>query len=67
MRFPERFRGYVEFGIPALVIVIFVKGYYDKFAPMGILPLAVALVLAACLIGFIFWSAGGSAKRKNTV
>ena len=35
MKFPKTLRGYVSYGIPAIIIVIYLKGYYDKFKDMG--------------------------------
>lgn len=32
-KFPQFIRGYMSFGIPLLVIVVYLKGYWDMFAP----------------------------------
>lgn len=32
MKFPKCLKNYVAYGIPAIIIVIYLKGYYDKFA-----------------------------------
>ena len=34
-RFPRGLKNYVAYGIPLIIMVIYLKGYYDKFAPMG--------------------------------
>ena len=33
MKFPTFVRGYITYGIPLLVVVIYLKGYWDMFAP----------------------------------
>ena len=35
MKFPKCLKNYVAYGIPAIIIVIYLKGYYDKFAGSG--------------------------------
>lgn len=54
IRFPKTLRAYVAYGIPAIIIVIYLKGYYDKFKSMGtpafIGWMAFALVFLAWVI-----------------
>ena len=33
MKFPRWARGWLTFGLPALIIIIFIMGYWDKFKP----------------------------------
>ena len=34
-KFPAGIKGYMSYGLPLLIIIIYLKGYYDKFQPMG--------------------------------
>ena len=63
MKFPKSLKGYVSYGIPAIIIVIYLKGYYDKFAGMGTAALAGWMIVAFVLLGFVFYCA--VAKKKN--
>ena len=65
MKFPKSLRGYVAYGIPAIVIVIYLKGYYDKFAGMGTGVLAGWMIVALALLGFVLYCAFGTGKRKR--
>ena len=63
MKFPKSLKGYVSYGIPAIIIVIYLKGYYDKFAGLGTAALAGWMIVAFVLLGFVFYCA--VAKKKN--
>lgn len=70
-KFPLFVRGYMTYGIPVLIVVIYLKGYWDMFAPKaaasnnplllwGWMFVAVAFL---ALIGY--FALGGKHKRKN--
>ena len=63
MKFPKSLKGYVSYGIPAIIIVIYLKGYYDKFVGLGTVALAGWMIVAFVLLGFVFYCA--VAKKKN--
>lgn len=58
LKFPSALRGYMTYVIPVVVSVIYLKGYYDMFAPQGLgylIPwMAVALVFLAVVFSFRF-------------
>ena len=62
MKFPKCLKNYVAYGIPAIIIVIYLKGYYDKFAGLGTAALAGWMIVALVLLGFVFYCA--TAKKK---
>lgn len=62
MSVPKNFKNYFKYGIPLIIVVIYFKGYYDKFAPMGKGALAGWMIFAAALLGFILFCA--FSKRK---
>lgn len=63
--FPKGLKGYVSYVIPLLIIIIYLKGYYDKFSPLGTLPLCIWMVVAFLLLGFVLYCAGGKRKKNN--
>lgn len=62
---PEMSENYVAYGIPAIIIVIYLKGYYDKFAGLGTAALAGWMIVALVLLGFVFYCATAKKKVKQ--
>lgn len=58
-KFPIAVRAYVSYILPIIVLVIFFKGYWDKFHSMGAMSIAVLIVAALAYIVFY--------RKKNTV
>ena len=63
--FPKGLRGYVGYVIPLLIIIIYLKGYYDKFSPLGTAALVIWMAVAVLLLGFVLYCAGGKKKEKS--
>lgn len=63
--FPKGLKSYVGYIIPLLIIIIYLKGYYDKFSPLGTTALVIWMVVAVLLLGFVLYCAGGKKKRIN--
>lgn len=68
-KFPLFMRGYMTYVIPALIIVIYLKGYWDMFAPQAAAEENPMLLLGWMLVPFVFlallgWFALGG--RKTT-
>lgn len=49
---------------PAIILFLYLKGYYDKFAPMGTAVLTGWMIFAVALIGFIVFCAVPQEKAK---
>ena len=49
--------------IPAIVVVIYLKGYYDKFSVMGTAALVGWMTFAVVLLGFVVYCA--TARKKS--
>lgn len=58
-KFPVAVRAYVSYVLPLIVLVIFFKGYWDKFHSVPAMIVAVAVVLLFAYIVFY--------RKKNTV
>lgn len=53
MKFPKKLRAYCTWGLPLVIIVIYLKGYYDMFSPMGTARLTCWMIFACALLVFI--------------
>jgi len=52
-RFPKVLRQFMVWGAPALILLIYIKGYYDLFAPKGMAYLVSWLCVAALFLTYI--------------
>ena len=57
LQFPQNLQGYMSYVLPIVIIVVYLKGYYDKFAPMGTGMLIGWMAFAIALIAFILFPA----------
>lgn len=57
LKFPHTLKGYMSYVLPLVIIVVYLKGYYDKFAPMGVGMLTGWMIFAVALIAFILFPA----------
>lgn len=58
MSFPDKIRFYMAKILPLGIIVIYLKGYYDKFSPMGNGMLIGWMVVAVLFLGIIGYIVG---------
>jgi len=63
LKFPKTLRIYISYILPLVIILIYLKGYYDLFSPMGTYTLAAWMSLALLFLLFIFYCAF-SKKRQ---
>jgi NSS family neurotransmitter:Na+ symporter len=64
IHFPSFIRLYVGYGIPLLIIIIYLKGYYDMFSGKGTAMVVGWMAVAFALLGFIMLCACGKKKEK---
>lgn len=67
---PAFVRGYMTYGIPVLVVIIYLKGYWDTFAPRAAAEhnpalLVIWMGVAIAFLGLICWFAFGG-RRKDS-
>ena len=53
-KFPLWLRGYMTYVLPLIIVVIYLKGYYDTFVGMGIKTLVLWMAFALLLLAGIF-------------
>ncbi len=61
--FPKGLKNYAAYGIPIIIVVIYLKGYYDMFAQKGPVMLAGWMTAAVVFLLFVFYCAVGKRKR----
>ena len=61
IKFPECFRFYMSYILPAIIVIVYLKGYYDTFAKLGTSYLVGWMIFACILLCTIF----GIANYKN--
>lgn len=65
LHFPKKIRWYMTFIIPVVVVVIYLKGYYDMFAPKGLKYLIPWMLVACLFLAVIFWFAFSYGKVEK--
>ncbi len=66
MKFPQSLKSYMSYVLPVIIIIIYLKGYYDMFSPMGLNVLTFWMCIAFLFLGFIFFCTLSSVKTyKN--
>lgn len=63
LSYPKWLRGYVTYVIPCLIVLIYLKGYYDMFSKYGRATLAFWMCVALAFLALIF-SFSRSKKEK---
>lgn len=63
VKFPIGLKGYMSYILPLIIIIIYLKGYYDKFACMGRMALMGWMAAAVLFLGFVLFCAG--ARKKD--
>ena len=64
-KFPKKLRWYMTWVLPIIVVVIYLKGYYDMFSPHGPKYLIPWMCVAFAFLAVIAWFAFGKKKAKN--
>ncbi|MBO5239488.1 MAG: sodium-dependent transporter [Lachnospiraceae bacterium] len=64
--FPEKLRVYMTYILPFIIVIIYLKGYYDKFAEQGIKYLLSWIVVAVLLLALLVWMITGKPKNKKS-
>ncbi len=64
LKFPRHVRGYLTWVLPAIVIGIYLKGYYDLFSPMGKPTLIAWMIFAFILLGFVLLTGLTTSRKK---
>ena len=64
-KFPAGIKGYMSYGLPLLVIIIYLKGYYDKFQPMGTKVLVGWMIVAILFLTFVIGCSCGKSNAEK--
>lgn len=63
LKFPVFIRYYVNYGVPALIAIIYLKGYYDMFSKYGTATLIFWMCVALAFLALIFSFTTSKQKR----
>lgn len=63
LRFPRFLRGYMTLVLPAVIIAIYLKGYWDFFSPKGLQYLIPWMCIAFAVLGFCGWIVFSKKKK----
>lgn len=55
LNFPVFLKNYMTYALPAIVVIIYLKGYYDLFHPLGLQYLIPWMIIAFALLAFVFF------------
>lgn len=64
-KFPSGIKGYMSYGLPLLIIIIYLKGYYDKFQPMGTEVLVGWMIVAILFLTFVIGCSCGKSNAEK--
>ena len=64
-KFPSGIKGYMSYGLPLLIIIIYLKGYYDKFQPMGTKILVGWMIVAILFLTFVIGCSCGKSNAEK--
>ena len=64
LKFPANVQKYMLYVISAIVVVIYLKGYYDMFSPKGPVVLTVWMIVSLLVLGLVGWIIFGKNKTK---
>lgn len=63
--FPGKLRWYMTFVLPFIIVIIYLKGYYDKFAEQGLRYLIPWMMVAVLLVGLTIWIVSGKPEKQK--
>jgi len=64
MGFPKKLKWYMTFVLPFIVVVIYLKGYYDMFYEKGMTYFIPWMIVAAAFLGLVGWLIFGGRRRR---
>ena len=65
LKFPANIQKYMLYVIPAIVVVIYLKGYYDMFSPRDPVVLTMWMIVSLLVLAFVGWIIFGKKKPKR--
>ena len=66
LKFPAKVRFYMTHILPWVVVVIYLKGYYDMFRPQGTTIFVIWMLIALGCLGFIAYISSSRKKQKKS-
>lgn len=64
-KFPQKLRWYMTWVLPFIVVIIYLKGYFDTFSKHGLQYLIPWMIIAMMFLALIAWFAFGKKKEQK--
>lgn len=64
--FPKTIRCYMNYVLPLIIVVIYLKGYYDMFYEKGMKYFIPWMTIAVLILGLVAWIAFTTDKKEKT-
>lgn len=61
----NRMKVWMKYGLPVIIVVVYIKGYYDMFSPMGTKTLLVWMLIALAMLAMVISFSMKKATGKN--
>jgi NSS family neurotransmitter:Na+ symporter len=65
LKFPKRMKPYMKYVLPLIIIVIYLKGYWDLFSPRGLHVLIPWMAAAMVFLAFVIYCSAGTVRRDG--
>lgn len=65
IKFPKKLRFYMSYILPLIIIVIYLKGYWDMFSPRGVRVLIPWMIAALLFLSFVLFCASGKPRKAH--
>ena len=65
MKLSKKLRFYMTYILPLIIVVIYLKGYYDMFSPKGLKYLVPWMLVAFAMLGMVGYFAFSKGKKKD--
>jgi NSS family neurotransmitter:Na+ symporter len=67
INFPAIVKGYMNYVLPLIIVVVYLKGYYDMFAGMGTKTFVFWMFIACLLLAAIFYFSRDHVKEEASL
>lgn len=64
LRFPKGLKGYVSYVVPLIIIIVYLRGYYETFCNQPVLVFTGWMIFAILLLCFVFFCALHQKKQR---
>lgn len=67
LKMKNSLKAYVSYVVPAIIIVIYLKGYYDMFKVRGTAVLVFWMIIAVLMLAYVLFCAGFFSRKQKSL